>query len=324
MTVHVVLVPQPVTPAHPTNAEPLAGDAVSVMGVLTFTVAVHVPGQLMPPTLLATVPAPAPVTFTVSANAFNVNVAATACVAFTFTTQAPAPEHSAPLQPVNNEFASGVAVSVTDVPTVNVAGALEQFVPQLIAPTSLVTEPVPFPDLLTVSAKLFNRNVAVTFFAPVIVTVHVAPLPQSVAPAQPVKSEFASAAAVSVTDEPVSKLASALEQPEPHLMAIGALVTVPPPVPALVIVIANCFRVNAVVTFCAAFIVTVHAVLVPQPGAPVQPAKSEFKSGAAVNVTDEPTLYVAEQAGPQLTPSGVLITNPLPFPPLLTVMENVT
>ena len=54
----------------------------------------------------------------------------------------------APLQPVNVEPASGVAVNVTIVPDVNEA---EQVAPQSIPAGELVTDPAPVPVFVTVS-----------------------------------------------------------------------------------------------------------------------------------------------------------------------------
>ena len=57
---------------------------------------------------------------------------------------------------------------------------------------------VPEPDFVTVSRNDFNVNVAVTVFAPSIVTWHV-PVPLQPPPLQPVKFELVAGAAVSVT-----------------------------------------------------------------------------------------------------------------------------
>lgn len=61
--------------------------------------------------------------------------------------QVPVPVH-APDQPVKSELASGLAVSVTDVPLVNVALHVD---PQLMPAGTLVTVPVPLPASVTVS-----------------------------------------------------------------------------------------------------------------------------------------------------------------------------
>jgi hypothetical protein len=63
-----------------------------------------------------------------------------------------------------------------------------------------VTVPVPAPVRLTVSANVFNRNVAVTLEAAVMETVHV-PVPEH-APPQPANVELVEGLAVRVTDVP--------------------------------------------------------------------------------------------------------------------------
>jgi hypothetical protein len=52
---------------------------------------------------------------------------------------------------------------------------------------------------------------------------------------------------------------------------------------------------------------------------PDQPANVEPEAGVAVNVTEPPEGYEAEQTVPQLTPVGVEVTEPVPVPFLLTV-----
>ena len=65
----------------------------------------------------------------------------------------------APLQPVNVEPASGVAVTVTAVPDANEA---EQVAPQSIPAGELVTVPEPVPAFVTVSEWPVTSKVAVT------------------------------------------------------------------------------------------------------------------------------------------------------------------
>jgi hypothetical protein len=77
-------------------------------------------------------------------------------------------------------------------------------------------------------------------------------------------------------------------QVEPQLMPPLSLVTVPPPVPALVTVRAYCTRVKVAVTDRAASMVTLHAPVPVQ--APDQPAKVDVASGTAVNATTVPAL----------------------------------
>lgn len=77
VTVQVAVVPEQAPPLQPVNVLPVAGVAVSITAVLGAKLAVHEPdGQLIPPTLLVTVPKP--VTDTVSASCpAAVNVAPT-------------------------------------------------------------------------------------------------------------------------------------------------------------------------------------------------------------------------------------------------------
>jgi hypothetical protein len=79
---------------------------------------------------------------------FVANVAVTALAESMVTVQLPVPVH-APLQPVNAEVASGVAVKVTTVPVVKVA---EQVAPQLMPGGFEVTVPPPVPPVVTLRA----------------------------------------------------------------------------------------------------------------------------------------------------------------------------
>src|SRR5262245_23448860 len=98
------------------------------------------------------------------------------------------------LQPVKVEPAAGGAVKVTRVPLVT---DTEQIAPQSMPAGALVTEPVPLPAFVTVSAKDCNANVAVTEPAAFIVTVQ-APVPVH-APLQPVKIELKPGVGLKVT-----------------------------------------------------------------------------------------------------------------------------
>jgi len=89
------------------------------------------------------------------------NVAVTSVFAVMVTVQWTAPEQ-APLHPVKDERAMGVAVSVTTVPPVKLAA---QVAPQSTPAGRLVTMPLPLPALYTESAKVlggFSVKVAVT------------------------------------------------------------------------------------------------------------------------------------------------------------------
>ena len=77
------------------------------------------------------------------------------------------------------------------------------------------------------------------------------------------------------------------EHVAPHVIAAGALVTVPVPVPFLVIVRGKLCSVKVAVTAVAAVMVTVQAS-VPVHPPPLQPVKVESGAGVADNVTRVP------------------------------------
>ena len=244
-----------------------------------------------------------------------VKVAVTACAALTVTVQVPVPAQL-PLQPLNVEPAPGVAVSVTPVPLANAA---EHVTPQTMPAGELVTVPVPVPAALTVSAKVCGLKVAVTDVAELTVTVQVPLLPEHPPPLHPVNVDPAAGVAVSVTTVPVVK---AVEQVGSQAIPVGALVTVPVPVPALVTESAKDDCAKAALTDCAALIVTVQ-VLVPEHPPPLQPVKVEPAAGTAVSVTPVPLTNDAEHVAPHAMPAGALVIVPLPAPLLLTVSEKL-
>jgi hypothetical protein len=105
----------PVQPAK-TEAED-EGVAVKITFVPVLMLALHVPGQLMPPTLLVTDPLPVPATVTVTGNDAGMKFALTECAALIVTAQVPVPLQPLPLQPAKTDADDvGVAVSVTSVP----------------------------------------------------------------------------------------------------------------------------------------------------------------------------------------------------------------
>src|SRR5262245_41348467 len=118
-----------------------------------------------------------------------------------------------------------------------------------------------------------TRSVSKVAFTPVsafIVTTH-APVPEQ-APVQPMKVEPEVALALSVIVVPTP---TGWAQVAPQVMAAGALVTVPEPVPSFVTesIIMLGLVVNVAVTDVAAFTVTTHEP-VPE-HAPLQPAREE-------------------------------------------------
>jgi hypothetical protein len=115
------------------------------------------------------------------------------------TVQVPVVPVQAPLQPLKPLPGNGVAVKVTLVPPENAA---PQVMPQLMPAGLLVTEPVPVPDLLTVSTEGPSRKLAVTLLAALIVTTQLTfPLQ---APLQPLKPLPAEGTAMSVTLVPMA------------------------------------------------------------------------------------------------------------------------
>src|SRR5438093_104832 len=111
------------------------------------------------------------------------------------------------------------------------------------------------------------------------------------------------------------------EQTVPQEIPVG-LVTVPVPVPALLIVRRAERGWNVAVTIWAPVRVTVHCAprTLPQP---VQLARLELESGVAVSTTDAPLVKLAEHVAPQLMPDGTLVTVPEPLPALRTPSEYV-
>jgi hypothetical protein len=102
-----------------------------------------------------------------------------------------------------------------------------------------------------------------------------------------------------------------------QLIPTGLLVTWPLPAPFSVTLKAKGISVKVAVTLCAAFIATTQVPVPPHPP-PDQPPKVDMAFGAAVNVTCIPCSKLAEQAGPQLIPEGLLITVPVPLPVVAT------
>jgi hypothetical protein len=143
--------------------------------------------------------------------------------------------------------------------------------PVLFVNVTGLAQVVPVPDVL---------NVAVTARGAVIARMQL-PVPVQ-APLHPANVEPVAAAAVSVTDAPLAKLAL---QVVPQLMPPVFDVTVPAPVPFLATVSAKLAVVllNVAVTLRAWVIDTVQP---PVPvHAPLQPANVEPPAAAAVSVT---------------------------------------
>jgi hypothetical protein len=155
-------------------------------------------------------------------------VAVTLVLAAKVTVQVPVPEHPPPVQPANVEPELGVAVSVTAVPLAKLA---LQACPQLMPEGLLVTVPVPVPLSCTVSCTggMVDVLKAAETLVPAETSTVQLPVPLH-APVQPANVEPELAAAVSVTDVPLAKVALHVC---PQLMPAGVLVTIPVPVPLL-------------------------------------------------------------------------------------------
>jgi hypothetical protein len=145
--------------------------------------------------------------------------------------------------------------------------------------------------------------------AALIVTTQV-PVPEQPPPLQPVKVDPAAATAVNVTRVP--KLNEA-EHVAPQEMPVGALVTVPVPLPDLFTVRLKDWTAKPAVTVVSALIVTTQVPVPVQPP-PVQPVNVDPAAGVAVSVTGVPVANAAAQVEPQLMPAGLLETVPLPAP----------
>jgi len=95
-------------------------------------------------------------------------------------------------------------------------------------------------------------------------------------------------------------------------MPAGLDVTVPLPVPALLIVrVAGGIKLKVAVQLRSAVIVTLPS---EQSASPAQPLKREPCAGVAVSVTTCAKPNGAPQTTPQLMPAGLEVTFPLPVP----------
>jgi len=247
----------------------------------------------------------------------RLNVAETARAWLIVSWQLPAPVH-APLQPANTDPVPGVAASVTTVAlSYDALHAVPHAMPAGVEPT----EPAPVPARATVSANCDGGaalNVAVTARAWLIVSWQL-PLPVH-APLQPEKTDPVPGVAASVTTVPLSNRAL---HPVPQPTPLGpVVVTLPAPAPAMDNVSANSLTFQVAVTLLAWLIVT-WQLAVPV-HTPLQPANTEPVAGVAVSVTTVPVSNGTLHVAPQLRPSGLDVTLPVPFPAFATVSANCT
>jgi hypothetical protein len=228
----------------------------------------------------------------------------------------------APSQPVNVAFAAGVAVSVTVESSSGLAVHVVRPLPHWIPPP--LTEPGPVTVTLSVIPVPLVVNVAVTLFAPLIVTVQVVAAPLH-APPQLVKAAPVSGVAVRVTVEPAVWFTVQFVAPEPQL--IPPPVTVPSPVTETPSGKSDAggfglAPVNEAWTLFAELIVTEQVGDVPA-HAPAQPLKLAPDPGCAVRVTVVPAAWSALQLEPPADVQAMLGPATVPLPVTETVSANV-
>jgi hypothetical protein len=239
-----VPVPEQPAPLQPVNVEPPDGVAVSVTEVPWPKLAEQVAPQVMPAGDEVTVPAPVPALVTASVYVLSVKVAVTVVAAVTVTAQVPVPEQPPPLQPVNVEPATGVAVSVTDGAVTDHGGAVGA---ARDARRDDVTVPVPVPALVAVSVYVLSVKVAVTRDRRG--DRDRAGAGAGAAAARPAAEGRARGRGRGQRHRRAVGVGSV--QSAPQLMPAGDEVTVPAPVPALVTVSANGASAKSAVTVVA-------------------------------------------------------------------------
>ena len=264
----------------------------------------------MPAGLEATCPVPPPLVATPSANVGTTGLkrAVTFLATLIVTVHVGAVPLHAPLHPPNALPALGVAVSVTLVPTTTFAVQ----VPGQLMPAGLVTVPLPEPLVLTASTFVATSKRAVTVTALVIDTVQLVPVVPAHAPPQPPNVSVPVGVAVSVTGVPYANAAA-------HAPLVGALPTVQatptglvdteplpvePDAPSTVSV--DGAGLKEALTAASASGDSVHVEPVAF-GQPLQPAKLEPPTGAAVSVTGSPAGSVSVQV---LAAALVVVTEP--------------
>ena len=136
-------------------------------------------------------------------------------------------------------------------------------------------------------------------------------MPEQPPPLHPEKMEPGAGLAERVTLVPKGKLP---EHVAPQLIPAGALVTVPPPLPAQLTVRLTGCKTNVAVTVVAADRETLHGP-VPEQLPPLHPEKVEPVVATAESVTLLPPGKLLIQVEPQLIPAGALVTVPMPAPP---------
>jgi hypothetical protein len=160
----------------------------------------------------------------VRSNLNSVNVAVTSLAELIVTVQTPSRTKSQPVQSGDVDPVSGTAVRATTVPTLYPSTQSEA---QSMPAGALVTCPLPFPSRVSVRSKA-GVNVAVTFVAELIATVHTLPTATS-HPLHPESVDPMAGTAVRTTLLPEAK---PNEQIEPQSMPTGTLLMDPLPLPS--------------------------------------------------------------------------------------------
>jgi hypothetical protein len=262
------------------------------------TRAVHPSGVALAQLRPAPVTLPDPLSVAVTANAFGSNFAVTYFAALIVTVQlAGAPATGLqPVQLLNTELASGVAVSVTvsyaallpGFATAAVHPAVEPVVQLRPAPEIV---PTPVPSVEALSANVLVSNFAETYFAPLIETVQLAGAPATgVQPVQLLKTELASGVAVNVTVVYAVVLpgfGTALTHPaeEPVVQLRPAPVMVPAPEPRRDALSAYVLGSNFTVTYFGPLTRREQVLGSARGVHPDQLFNTELASGVAVSVT---------------------------------------
>jgi hypothetical protein len=271
-----------------------------------------VPAQA--PAAVETEPRPSTWTVSVPGVPAVAKVAVTLLAEVMLTAQlAVVPVHEPP-QPRKEAPEAGVWFKRAVVPGVKVAVQVVAPLPQLIPLP--VTRPGPVAVTVSANVLVPPENEAVTVFAALNVTVHVATVPVHVPPPQPAKVAPLEGVAVRVTAEFAACPGLVhVVAPEPQL--IPPPVTVPFPVTETDSVkpVPVALPLKVAVTFRDWVIETVQVVAVP-PQAPVQPVKVPPSAGVATRETVAPAAKFAEQMEappPQLIAPLPPVTAPLPL-----------
>ena len=227
-TVHVGTVPLQ-APDQPPNVEPSAGVAVRVISVPCRNCAWQFAPQSMPSGTPTTVPLPVPLLLTLSGSGSSAKCATTDRAPSIENVQLPMFPVHAPLQPVKVDPGAATARIVTAAPFAKLASQIK---PHAMPARLLVSVPLPGPPIDAVSVAGCCENVATTVFATLSEVVQVMLEPVH-PPLQPMKPVPGAATSVRVTSVPFVK---SYVHVDPQSMPAGLLVTVPEPVPRLLMV----------------------------------------------------------------------------------------